>query len=262
MDDAVALGSKYLQFEQRGPVAWVTINRPERRNALTSNMYFGIRRAVDRVNASRTLHALVITGTGDVFAPGGEMGGQHDDGPVNYGELLGTALLPFEAIRESRKPVIASVNGLCMGGGLLITMLSDVAIASDRAVFGAPELLRGVADAYHAAILPEHVGIAVARDMLFTSRRLSASEAERFGLVARVVPHEQLAATTEEVVRDILRAAPRARVALKRLMNARYGAVDKITFDESLSGEEVIEGFRAFVEKRDPAWIPTQAGTP
>ena len=256
MPDEMDLGSKYLTFERRGPVAWVTINRPERRNALTSNMYFGIRRAVDRVNASPTLHALVITGTGDVFAPGGEMGGQHDDGPVNYGELLGTGAVPFDAIRESRKPVIASVNGLCMGGGLLITMLADVAIASDRAVFGAPELLRGVTDAYHAAILPEHVGIAIARDMLFTSRRLDAAEAERYGLVARVVPHEQLAATTDQVVHDILRAAPRARVALKRLMNARYGAIDKITFDESVNGDEVIEGFRAFVEKRDPAWIP------
>jgi enoyl-CoA hydratase/carnithine racemase len=222
-------------------------------------MYFGIRRAVDRVNASRTLHALVITGTGDVFAPGGEMGGQHDDGPVNYGELLGTAVVPFNAIRESRKPVIASVNALCMGGGLLITMLCDVAIASDRAVFGAPELPRGVADTYHAAILPEHVGIAVAREMLFTGRRLNASEAERYGLVGRVVPHEKLAATTDEVVRDILRVAPRARLALKRLMNARYAAVDKITFDESVSAKEVIEGFHAFVEKRDPAWIPDEA---
>jgi len=259
MPDDADLGSKYLQFERRGPVAWVTINRPERRNALTANMYFGIRRAVDRVNASRSLRALVITGTGDVFAPGGEMGGQHDDGPVNYGELLGNAVVPFEAIRESRKPIIASVNGLCMGGGLLITMLSDVAIASDRAVFGAPELLRGVADTYHAAILPEHVGIAVARDMLFTARRLNASEAERYGLVARVVPHEQLAATTEEVVHDILRSAPRARVALKRVINARYGAIDKITFDESVAGEEVIEGFQSFVEKRDPAWVPDEA---
>lgn len=258
MSEDVDLGSKYLHFERRGPVAWVTINRPERRNALTSNMYFGIRRAVDRVNASRSLRALVITGTGDVFAPGGEMGGQHDDGPVNYGELVGNGVVPFDAIRESRKPVVASVNGLCMGGGLLITMLSDVAIASDRAVFGAPELLRGVADAYHAAILPEHVGIAVARDMLFTARRLDASEAERHGLVARVVPHEQLAATTDEVVRDILRSAPRARVALKRLMNARYGTIDKITFDESVNGDEVIEGFQAFVEKRDPAWVPDE----
>jgi enoyl-CoA hydratase/carnithine racemase len=113
-----------------------------------------------------------------------------------------------------------------------------------------------VADSYHAAFLPEHVGIAVARDMLFTGRRLDASEAERYGLVARVVPHEQLVATTDHVVRDLLRAAPRARVALKRLMNARYGIVDKITFDESLGGEEVVEGFQAFVEKRDPAWIP------
>ncbi len=256
MTDHMDLGSRHLTFEQRGPVAWLTINRPERRNALTSNMYFGIRRAVDRVNASRSLHALVITGTGDVFAPGGEMGGQHDDGPVNYGELLGTGTVPFDAIRDSRKPVIASVNGLCMGGGLLITMLSDVAVASDRAVFGAPELLRGVADAYHAAILPEHVGIAIARDMLFTGRRLDASEAERHGLVARVVPHEELGASTEDVVRKVLRAAPRARVALKRLMNARYGVVDKVTFDESVNGDEVIEGFRAFVEKRDPAWIP------
>ena len=160
------------------------------------------------------------------------------------------------AIRDSRKPVIAAVNGLCMGGGLLIAMLSDITIASERAVFGAPELRRGVADAYHAAILPEHVGIALARDMLFTGRRLTAHEAERHGLVARVVPHEQLLPTTEEVVRDLLYAAPRARVALKRLINARYGVVDRITFDESVHGDEVVEGFEAFVQKRSPSWVP------
>jgi len=255
----VDLGSRFLRWEQRGAVAWVTIDRPERRNALTSNMYFGIRRAVDRVNARAELHALVITGAGDVFAPGGEMGGQHDDGDFNAGALLGTGAVPFEAIRESRKPVIASVNGLCMGGGLLITMLADVAIASDRAVFGAPELRRGVADAYHAAILPEHVGIALARDMLFTGRRLTAHEAERHGLVARVVPHEQLGPTTDDVVRELLFAAPRARTALKRLINARYGAIDKITFDESVHGDEVVEGFTAFVEKRAPRWVPVEA---
>ena len=259
MTNTVDLGSRYLRWEVRGATAWVTIDRPERRNALTSNMYFGIRRAVDRVNASRSLQALVVTGTGDVFAPGGELGGQHDDGDINIGELLGSGAVPFDSIRESRKPVVAAVNGLCMGGGLLITMLSDVAIASDRATFGAPELRRGVADAYHAAILPEHVGIAIARDMLFTGRRLTASEVERHGLVARVVPHEQLESTTEEVVRDLLYAAPRARVALKRLMNARYGAIDKITFEESIHGDEVVEGFMSFMEKRPPAWVPVEA---
>jgi enoyl-CoA hydratase/carnithine racemase len=92
--------------------------------------------------------------------------------------------------------------------------------------------------------------------MLFTGRRLTAHEAERHGLVARVVSHEQLIPTTEEVVRDLLYAAPRARVALKRLINARYGVVDRITFDESVHGDEVVEGFEAFVQKRSPSWVP------
>src|SRR5438105_1982117 len=246
----VDLGSRYLHWERRDAVAWVTIDRPERRNALTANMYFGIRRAVDRVNTSARLHALVITGTGDVFAPGGELGGQHDDGELDIGALLGTGAVPFDAIRNSLKPVIAAVNGLCMGGGLLIAMLSDVAIASDRAVFAAPELRRGVADTYHAAILPEQVGIAVARDMLFTGRRLTAAEAMVHGLVARVVPHEQLLEETQAAVVDLMKSAPRARIALKRIINARYGAIDKLTFDESIRGDEVREGFLAFTEKR------------
>ena len=252
------LGTPHLRWERDGAIAWVTIDRPERRNAMTPNMYFGIRRAVDAVNQSADLQALVITGTGDVFAPGGELGGQQDDGDLNIGALVGNGVVPFDAIRESRKPVVAMVNGLCMGGGLLIAMLSDVAIASDRATFGAPELRRGVADAYHAAILPEQVGIAMARDMLFTGRRLSSSEALAHGLVARVVPHDSLRDETQTVLRDLLLSAPRARTALKRLINARYGVVDKITFDESLVADEVVEGFTAFVEKRAPSWVPPE----
>ena len=88
---------------------------------------------------------------------------------------------------------------------------------------------------------------------------MNAHEALRHGLVARVVPHEELQAATEGVVADIMKSAPRARVALKRIVNARYGAVDKITFEESLSSEEVVEGFRAFMEKRAPAWVPEQS---
>jgi enoyl-CoA hydratase/carnithine racemase len=250
------LGTPFLRWEQRGTVGWVTIDRPERRNALTACMYLGIRLAVDHVNANESLQALVVTGVGDVFAPGGDLGGGDDEPMAGVAALLGNGVVPFDAIRESRKPVLAMVNGLCMGGGLLIAMLADVAIASERAVFAAPELRRGVADAYHAAILPEQVGIALARDLLFTGRRLTAAEAQQHGLVARVVPHDDLERETAAALDGILLAAPRARTAMKRLINARYGLVDKVTFDESIAGDEVTEGFAAFMEKRTPAWAP------
>lgn len=256
------LGTPYLRFERRGSVGWVTIDRPKRRNALTANMYFGIRRAVDRVANTSSLHALVITGTGDVFAPGGELGGEHGEGDVDYAKILGSDVLPFDAVRNSPKPVVSSVNGLCMGGGLIIALFSDLAVASERATFAAPELHRGVADAFNAAILPEHLGLPLARDLLLTGRRLSAEEAERHGLVARVVPHDALEAETERAVGEILQTAPAARRAVKRLLNARYGAIDRMSFDESIRGPEVAEGMAAFVDKRAPTWVPEEFRRP
>lgn len=247
------LGTPHLRFERRGPIAWCTIDRPGSRNALTSAMYFGLRRAIDRVNTDPELAALVITGVGDVFAPGGEMGGRHDDGET---PPIGTDLLPFKALRESAAPVVSAVNGICQGGGLMIAMLSDVAVASDRASFRAPELLRGVADAWYAAVLPVHVGLARARDLMMTARRIDAAEAERIGMIARAVPHAELEAAAEEAAIAILRTAPRARAAWKRMVNDRYGVIDEPTFQASITSDECVEGFRAFVERRPPAWVP------
>ena len=93
--------------------------------------------------------------------------------------LSGQDILPFLAIRDSRAPVIAAVNGICQAGGLLIAMMADIAVASDRATFRVPELLRGIPDATYAAALPAHVGMAVARDLLLSARRFDAAEAQR-----------------------------------------------------------------------------------
>jgi enoyl-CoA hydratase/carnithine racemase len=250
------LGTRYLRFDRRGPLAYVTVDRPEARNALTSAMYFGIRRAVDIVNADADLYGLVITGTGDVFIPGGEMSGRHEDGTFEVGEYLGIDMLPFQSIRRSLKPVVASVNGLCQGGGLIIAMCSDVCVASDRAVFRAPETLRGVVDVNLATLLPNHIGVALARDLLMTGRRVTAADAERMGLIARVCAHDDLEAETERAARDLLKAAPQTRAQAKRLINARYGAIDEMTFEMSLSSGEIEEGFAAFTEKREPDWVP------
>jgi enoyl-CoA hydratase/carnithine racemase len=166
-------------------------------------------------------------------------------------------VLPFEAIRNSAAPVVAAVNGICQGGGLLIAMLSDVAVASERATFRAPELLRGIADTGYAAYLPPHVGLANARDLLLTGRTLDAAEALRMGLVARVVPHERLREEAVTAAEAILRTAPEARLHVKRILHERYGRVDRMTMDWSIfRGPEAREGMRAFAEKREPAWVP------
>jgi enoyl-CoA hydratase len=252
------IGSRYLLWTVDNGVAYCTIDRPQRRNAMTASMYVGVRRAVQVVNGSPDLHALVLTGTGDVFCPGGELGGDHDDTPggMEAAAAFGNEITPFETIRRSRKPVVAMVNGICQAGGLLMTLVSDLAVVSDRAAFRVPEVIRGVADPNYAAYLPAHVGVARARDLIFTARRFDAAEALAMGVVARVVPHNELAAATRDAVTELLRGAPQARWQMKRIMNERYGNIDGMTLDASIAGPEVLEGFRSFVERRAPSWIP------
>jgi enoyl-CoA hydratase/carnithine racemase len=251
------LGTPFLRLEREGHLAWCTIDRPKSRNALSAAMYFGVKRAVQLVNGLAEPTALLITGVGDVFAPGGELRGVVED-PNPVVDQLGTdEVLPFEAVRNSAAPVVSAVNGICQGGGLLIAMLSDVAVASERATFRAPELLLGIADAGYAAYLPAHVGVANARDLLLTARTLDAEEAQRIGLVSRVVPHARLREEAVEAAESILRTAPEARVHVKRILHERYGRVDRMTMDWSLfRGPEAREGMRAFAEKRPPAWLP------
>jgi enoyl-CoA hydratase/carnithine racemase len=256
----VDLGTPALRMERDGSVAWCIIDRPGARNALTPAMYFGIKRAVQLVNADPELAALVITGTGDVFAPGGDLGGRSEPGE-SPPDLAGTDVLPFLAIRDSAAPVVAAVNGICQAGGLLIAMLADIAVASDRATFRVPELLRGIPDATYAAALPAHVGLAVARDLLLSARRFDAAEAQRIGLLSRVVPHDELDAAATQAAREILRTAPSARVHVKRMLNERYGQIDYQTMFWALEhSSEPREGMRAFLEKRQPGWVPDDLG--
>src|ERR1019366_6402498 len=172
---------------------------------------------------------------------------------------IGYDILPFGAIRESRAPVVAAVNGICQAGGLLIAMMADIAVASDRATFRVPELLRGIPDATYAAALPAHVGIVVARDLLLSARRFDAAEAQRIGLLSRVVAHDDLRSAAVEAATQVLRTAPSARVHVKRMLNERYGPIDYQTMFWALEhSPEPREGMSAFMEKRTPEWVPDQ----
>lgn len=250
------LGTPYLRFERHGPLAWCIVDRPEARNAMTPAMYFAVRYASNHVDADPDLAGLLVTGTDDVFIPGGDMGGASPDG---WGDglpgVLTMDILPFDTLRQSRKPVVCAVNGICQGGGLMVAMLSDMAVASERATFRAPELYRGIADTHYAQMLTRQVGPARARDMLFTGRKLSAAEAVEWGLVARVVPHGDLIDAATEVLVACCRTAPGARSDIKRSLDQYYGLYDRIGMKSSLDAEEAIEGYRAFKERRPPSWI-------
>jgi len=249
------LGTPYLRFERHGSIAHVTVDRPQARNALTGAMYFGIRYAIDHVNADPDLAGLIITGVDDVFIPGGDLGAdQVDDwgGPRH----LGMDNVPFDAVRFSPKPVVSAINGICQGGGLLIAIFSDVAVASDRATFRAPELYRGIADTGYAQYLPAQIGPARAKDMLFTGRKVTAAEAEAWGLIARTVPHDQLMSEATEALAAAVRCAPQARAQVKRVISTSYGFYDRMSMAESLAGPEALEGFLAFKGRRQPSWVP------
>src|SRR2546430_15328291 len=197
------LGTSHLRLEREGAIAWCVIDRPTARNALTPAMYYGIKRAVRLVNVDPDLAALIITGVGDVFAPGGDLGGRAEPGDDPTPDI-GADILPFLAIRDSRAPAIAAVNGICQAGGLLIAMMADIAVASDRATFRVPELLRGIPDATYAAALPAHVGVAVARDLLLSRRRVDAAAALRVRLLSPVVAHDDLRRAATEAAHQVM----------------------------------------------------------
>src|SRR5580693_3647269 len=205
------LGTPYLRFERYPPFAHLTVDRPEARNALTQAMYFGIRYAVSRVNADPDLAGLLITGTGDVFAPGGDLGQSAEDNWMDFASTMGMDVTPFDVLRQSPKPVVAAVNGLCQGGGLQIAMCSDLAVVSDRATFRVPELFRGIADTYYSQVLARLIGPVRTKDLMFTGRTLTAQEALEWGMVARLVVHDDLLGVAKELLAQCCRTAPGAR---------------------------------------------------
>lgn len=215
-------------------------------------MYYGIRRAVELVERDPDLAALIITGTEDVFAAGGDFRGDPDE--VLPEGVSNQTALPFTALRNARVPVVAAVNGICHGGGLLIALLCDVIVASERATFRSPEVRRGHAELWLAQVVPAHVGVARARDLCMTSRKLTAQEAVEWGLISRMAAHDELAAEAERAAYELLEAAPMARNRWKSACNAQYGVIDEIGFALNHDLPEWSEGTKAFLEKRPPSW--------
>ena len=254
MPETVDLGSPWLAAHIDDRVLHVRIDRVERRNAMTQDMYRGVKRAAIRADGDPGVDALCLTGTDHVFASGGDMAGRRADDATLALEHDPSDHFPFRHLERCRKPVMAAVNGICHAGGLNLAMYSDFAIASDRATFRAPELLRGMADPYISARLADHVGVGNARYLLFTAAVIDAYEAQRMGLVGRVVPHDDFADVVAETLVQLKRLAPNTTAMVKEDITRGLRQPDVRIFNRSIMGAEMREGMGAFVEKREPVW--------
>jgi len=230
------------------------IDRIERRNAFTQDMYRALKRAAIWADGQSELDSVCLTGTEKWFAAGGDMAGNSEDPEGLANEWDATDNFPFRHIERCRKIWVARINGLCHAGGLDLALHCDVVIASADARFRIPELLRGIPDPFMSARIAEAVGVAKARYLFFTAAEISATEADSMGLIGKVVPHEQLDSETDWVLEQISLTGPEARAAVKRDLNARLPMPDTGLFHRTMMSAEMVEGMRAFIEKRPVEW--------
>jgi enoyl-CoA hydratase/carnithine racemase len=247
-------GSAFIISEVRGRTLHLRIDRIERRNAFTQDMYRALKRAAIWADGQPELDSVCLTGTDKWFAAGGDMAGKSEDPEGLANEWDATDNFPFRHIERCRKIWVARINGLCHAGGLDLALHCDVVIASADARFRIPELLRGIPDPFMSARIAEAIGIAKARYLFFTAAEISATEADQMGLIGKVVPHEELEAQTEWVLEQISLTGPEARAAIKRDLNARLPMSDTGLFHRTMMGPEMVEGMRAFIEKRPVDW--------
>ncbi len=253
----------HILTAERDGVLTLTLNRPDKMNAITPQMHIALHEAFDRFAADKSLHVCVVTGAGErAFCAGSDL--------VTFGDSKNAPYPPsgYGGIAERfdlNKPVIAAVNGVCLGGGFEIALACDIVVASETAVFGLPEPKVGLI-AIGAGIhrLVRQIGMKQAMDALLTARNIPAEEGHRLGFVSRLVAPHDLEAAVEEICAKIIANAPLAVRLTKELAHwgldqptladALAGQVEQPSFKHWLAAEDTREGPRAFAEKRKPEW--------
>jgi enoyl-CoA hydratase len=244
-----------------GAIAIVTLNRPQALNALNSPMMDELSAALDGFEADDSIRCVIITGSEKAFAAGAditEMAGK------NFADVYKQDFITrnWERAAHTRKPVIAAVAGYALGGGCELAMMCDFIIAADNAKFGQPEINLGIGPgAGGTQRLTRAVGKAKAMEMCLTGRLMDAAEAERAGLVARVVPLGELPAETLKTAQKIASASLPAMLMVKECVNAAFetSLAEGVRFERRLfhamfATEDQKEGMAAFVEKRKPSF--------
>lgn len=253
-----------LTLASEGPLAFVTLNRPDKRNAISYDLIAELLRVLDEVNASDA-SILILTGAGKAFCSGMDLDNLRAitsrSEQQNLADSQAMAKM-FRTLYEFPKVTIAAVNGPAIAGGCGLATLCDFTLASSEAKFGYTEVRIGFIPAIVSAFLIRQVGEKKARDLLLTGRIINAEEAYRLGLATELVPPEQLLQRARELAADLLQNSPASLLATKRLLSnysvAPLNAQLATAVQENArirTTDDFREGVTSFLEKRKPNWV-------
>jgi len=250
-----------LLLKKSGPVATLTMNRPEKRNPLDQLSATEMIQALDEVQNDPTLRVLVLTGAGEVFSAGGDLKAFQESKPLDHLDKVAPVLDLVKKFFSIRYPTIARVQGHALGGGAGLVSLCDFAIAADDIELGYPEINLGIIPAAVAVVLARTVPRRTAVDLLFRGRRIGAAEAARLLVINESVPRKDLDAKVDALAKEL---SGKSGPALRALKSLYYGQQDESLeraiehgldkFAALAGGEDVQEGLAAFFEKRKPDW--------
>ncbi len=261
MNQGIPMSYENIIVERRDGVGLITLNRPEVLNALSASLLRELSMAMDDLEADADIGAIVLTGSEKAFAAGADIKEmQEQSWPDIYVADYITA--DGERMARSRKPVIAAVSGFALGGGCELAMMCDFILASETAQFGQPEVKLGVTPGLGGTQrLTRFVGKSKAMEMCLTGRMMDAEEAERSGLVSRIVPAEDLIEEAMNTAIRIARMSTPITMMIKEAVNRSYELTlsegvrfERRMFHATFGTEDQSEGMAAFLEKRKPAF--------
>ena len=252
-----------ILVEQRGAVTLITLNRPQSLNALNSSVLEELIDAFAKFEADASQGCAVLTGAGEkAFAAGADIKEMFEKPAAEFFAQDFFSRWTSHLVKTTRKPWIAAVNGFALGGGCELAMMADIIIASENAKFGQPEIKLGVGPGMGGSQrLTRAIGKSKAMEMCLTGRMMGAEEAERSGLVSRVVPLASLVDDAVKLAAEIAAMPPLAVIANKEAVNAAFEmtleqglVMERRIFQVLTATEDKVEGMGAFIEKRPGVW--------